>query len=350
MGRYGLREDEIDRMLRAKLFIDLHTVVRRSIRASVEQYSLKALEAFHGFVRRIPLDEAGRAMRAMQHALESERTPQVGDAAKQAVVLYNSDDCFSTRSLRDWLESERLQLENAGHNLTRPTPSNDAPAEALSERQQRSAVLAAALKRGIPSEPELRTSEQAATWLIADLLDWHRREAKSDHWDYFRLRDLTDEELIDERSAISGLRFISTLEVVRKIPTDRYSFPNQETDVRAGHTVCQHGEEVGKVVATDLVGRTVDIKKMKKTASVHPGAVFVDKRGPSADVLADALYRLGSWIEFSGVDAAGSYRAARDLLLRRPPRLTDGGSTVPQAGESTMDAAKRISNVHYYER
>ena len=73
MGRYGVREDEIDRMLRAKLFIDLHTVIKRSVRASVEQYSLKALEAFHGFTRRIPLEEAGQAMRAMQHALEVER-------------------------------------------------------------------------------------------------------------------------------------------------------------------------------------------------------------------------------------------------------------------------------------
>ena len=73
MGRYGLREDEIDRMLRAKLFVDLHTVVKRSVRASVEQYSLKALEQFHGFTRKIPLEEAGRAMRTMQHALEAER-------------------------------------------------------------------------------------------------------------------------------------------------------------------------------------------------------------------------------------------------------------------------------------
>ena len=68
-----------------------------------------------------------------------------------------------------------------------------------------SALLAAALKQCIPSEPELRTSEQAATWLIADLLDWHRREAKSEWWEYFRLRDLTDDELFDQRSAIAGL-------------------------------------------------------------------------------------------------------------------------------------------------
>jgi predicted RecB family nuclease len=45
MGRYATREDEIDRILRAGLFIDLHKVLKRSIRAGVEQYSLKALES-----------------------------------------------------------------------------------------------------------------------------------------------------------------------------------------------------------------------------------------------------------------------------------------------------------------
>src|SRR6516164_570537 len=42
MGRYATREDEIDRILRGGLFIDLHSVLKRSIRAGVEQYSLKA--------------------------------------------------------------------------------------------------------------------------------------------------------------------------------------------------------------------------------------------------------------------------------------------------------------------
>ena len=70
MGRHAVCEDEIDRMLRARLFIDLHTVLKRSVRASVEQYSLKALEVFHGFTRKLPLEEAGHAMRQMQHGLE----------------------------------------------------------------------------------------------------------------------------------------------------------------------------------------------------------------------------------------------------------------------------------------
>src|SRR5258708_13120905 len=54
MGRYATREDEVDRMLRAGLFIDLHTIFKQALRAGVEEYSLKALEAFHSFPRNTP--------------------------------------------------------------------------------------------------------------------------------------------------------------------------------------------------------------------------------------------------------------------------------------------------------
>jgi uncharacterized protein len=220
--------------------------------------------------------------------------------------------------------------------------SEGAPPEAVSERQQQSATLANALLRNIPADPETRNTEEAARWLLANLLDWHRREAKADWWEYFRLKDLTDEELVDERAAISGLERVGTIEVLRRIPTDRYTFEKQETDVRAGDVVCDRGEKIGEVVAIDIGARTVDIKKMKKTAEVHPTSVFVDARGPSNDVLADALFRLGAWVNTNGVDSTGPYRAARDLLLRHGPRLLDRTGLAVHSGESTVDAAKRV--------
>jgi hypothetical protein len=342
MGRHGVCEDEIDRMLRANLFIDLHIVLKRSVRASVEQYSLKALEAFHGFKRTMPLEEAGSAMRQMQHCLELGSGSEVDDSVRQAIMLYNADDCSSTRSLRDWLERERVQQEQAGHILPRPADSDGAPAETLGERQQRSAALAEALLRNIPADPGQRNDEEAARWLLANLLDWHRRESKADWWEYFRLKDLTDEDLLDERSAISGLEFTGVVELTRKIPTDRYRFEKQETDVRAGDVVCERGEKIGEAVSINIAARTIDIKKTKKTADVRPTSVFVDARGPKNDVLADALFRLGMWVSANGTDSPGPHRAARDLLLRRPPRLLDGTPFEIHPSESTVDAAKRL--------
>ena len=315
MGRYATREDEIDRMLRAYLLVDLHTVTRRAVRASVEHYSLKALEPFYGFERKMPLEDARAALRQVQHALELGEAAQLDPTLQNTVAQYNADDCNSTRALRDWLETERRQLEQAGHPIPRPVHADGAPPAVLDERQQRTAALGAALRNGIPADPAERNPEQAARWLLSHLLDWHRREVKSEYWEYYRLGALSDEELLDERSGLAGLSFVERLGIERKIPTDRYSFEKQETDLRAGEELCAKEEKIGKIVEIDLASRLVDIKKTKKTAEVHPAAVYAKKIGPTTDVLANALYRIGAWVEANGLDAMGPYRAARDLLL-----------------------------------
>src|SRR5207244_2103836 len=82
--------------------------------------------------------------------------------------------------------------------------------------------------------------------------------------------------------------------------------------------------------------------KTRNTADVHPLSICVDSRGPKNNILADALFRLGTWVRTNGLDAPGSYRGGRDLLLRRPPRPSAATSTFVLSGESTVDAAKRI--------
>ena len=347
MGRHATREDEIDRMLRARLLIDVHAVLKRALRASVEEYSLKALEEFHRFERKVPLKEARSAMREMEHALELGQPTEAGEDVKNTIAGYNADDCFSTRSLRDWLERERQALELAGHRIARPPKSDGAPPENIDERQRKTAVLAEGLTRGISADPVQRSEEDAARWLLANLLAWHRRESKADWWEYFRLRDLTDEDLLDERGALSGLVFAECLKG-GMTPTDRYSFPKQETDIRAENEVCERGEKIGEVVAIDIAARTIDIKKKKRTADIHPKSVFVEPKRVKVDVLANTLFRLGTWINSNGVDAPGPYRAARDLLLRRSPRLEGGTDTLVLPDESTVDAAKRIGTLLDY--
>jgi hypothetical protein len=199
------------------------------------------------------------------------------------------------------------------------------------------------LQNGIPADIGERTDEQKGRWLLADLLDWHRRESKADWWEFYRLRDLTDKELLDERSGMAGLQFLERIGFERKIPVDRYLFEKQETNVRRGDKVCVRGDSFGQVVGIDLAARTVEVKKTKKTAGSHPSSVFVDSRGPSYDTLAESLFRLGTWVNTNGVDAQGGFQAGRDLLMRRAPRLMTADEQLVRLGESTVDAAKRIT-------
>ena len=75
--------------------------------------SLKALEVFHGFQRQVPLEAARTAMRQMEHSLELLRVAEADESVRKTIALCNADDCLSTRSLRNWLERERLAIERA---------------------------------------------------------------------------------------------------------------------------------------------------------------------------------------------------------------------------------------------
>ena len=322
MGQYATREDELDRMLRAGVFVDVHRAFRQGLRASVEEYSLKKLEAFCGFERKTSLEDSRAAMRYVEHRLELDRSlGEMPEEVRAALEGYNAEDCLATAALRDWLEERRKESIVNGESIPRPAPGNPEPSEELDERQKRVAALAAELTAGVPVEASERSQEQQAKWLLAQLLDWHRREDKATWWEGFRLAELDNEALLEERSGLGGLRFLERLKEERKIPVDRYSFEKQETEVREGEELYYEAEKFGTVVAVDLGRRTLDVKKTRKTAELHPNGVYLWDRPFNVKGQAEAIFRIGEWAARHGVDADGEYRAARDLLLRYAPRL-----------------------------
>ena len=343
MGRYATREDEIDRMLRAGSFVDLHTIFKQALRASVEEYSLKKLEAFYGFKRKIPPEESRAAMRYVEHRLElGWAKEELPERFREAMEGYNGEDCFSTAALRDWLEIERAKLVKDGKAIARPAIEDGAAPEDVGARQQRVAELVKKLTDGISADPEARSEGDKARWLLAAMLDWHRREDKATWWEYYKLRDMKDEYLLEERQGLAGLKHIGQVRLERKLPVERYTFPKQETDVRRGDKVCQGEMAIGKVEEIDIASRTIVIKKTNKSAGTHPTAIFVDGRGPKWEVLADALFALGEWACGKEMDAPGPHRAARDLLLRNSPRLAAHEQIAPLAGETPVETACRI--------
>ena len=53
--------------------------------------------------------------------------------------------------------------------------------------------------------PMQRNRMQQAQWVLGQLLEWHRREDKVDWWEFFRLNDMAEDELLDERAGLAGL-------------------------------------------------------------------------------------------------------------------------------------------------
>ncbi|HEX7061054.1 MAG TPA: TM0106 family RecB-like putative nuclease [Woeseiaceae bacterium] len=323
-GRYATRESELDVLLRAEIFVDLHRIVKHALRASVESYSIKELEQFYGFARRQDMREATAGRRALEWAIEF-REPVFGVPALAphvaAVERYNREDCLSAARLRDWLESLRKEVEVAGAALPRPELKDGSASDELEERASETREVMEALLAGLPANPEERDEEQQARWLLAHLLEWHRREEKAGWWEYFRLRELPLDEYFDERSALAGLEFAGTFGGTPKRPIQRYAFPGQDHDIRRGDEVCiPDGACIGTVEEIDLGRLTVDIQHGGKWADERPAHVFVRRNVPPGSKPA-ALLALGRWVAEHGIDAPGAHRAARDLLLRRAPRL-----------------------------
>jgi len=347
MGRYGTREDEIDRMLRAKLFVDLYAVVRHALRASVESYSIKRLEPFYDFTRQTPLSEANSALANFQAHLELGDAPSITEETRAIVGRYNEDDCRSTAALRDWLEERRAELVAGGVDVPRPEDGEDgAPNENVAEWLARIAPVFEQLLEGVPDDPEERSDEQHVRWLLANLLDWHRRELKAAWWELFRLAAVSAEDLLDERPGLSGLTFVGEAGGTARAPIHRYSFPPQETDLRGGEELRScGGDKLGKVEYISLEERIVDIKKRQDSAGFHPEAVFAHKV-VGTEVIAEALLRIGEHVAQNGIEGSGPYQAARDLLLKRPPPV--GAQAIREDGEDTLSAALRLTE-HFGE-
>ena len=200
MGRFATREDEVDDLFRLGVFVDLYRVVRQGVRAGVESYSIKRLEPLCGYGRRVDLAEATASLIAFEAALEDGTA--AGDLERRRVVAgYNEDDCRATLALRDWLEERRAELAELAGRLGEELPRPVFAQKPGAPEDPEVARIRSALLAGVSAE----TPEGRARALLADLIDWHRREDKPAWWRYFYLRTLSPAELIGEPDALGGL-------------------------------------------------------------------------------------------------------------------------------------------------
>jgi predicted RecB family nuclease len=353
--RHATREQEVDRLLRARVLVDLFRVVRQGIRASVESYSIKRLEPLYGLVREVELRSAGSSIVQFETWLEGGTTENgaIGEAILTEIAGYNRDDVVSNWRLRDWLEERRLDLEN---RLRGPVPRPPAYPEAeeakpLSEPEQRVADVVAALTNGVPTEPAERSAEQAGTWLLAQLLDWHRREDKAFWWRFYELAGMTAEELVDQREPLGRLDLVQDLGVLNKAGTrlQRFRFPLQDHGLKVGRsvinpeTVQDDGTKLcGTVHELDEIGLTVVLKRTTGQLEQGTPEALIPYEHFSTGEIRGSLLRTAEWVLANGLDAPGPRRAARDLLLRRPPRLHDPEARLRRQGEPPLAAAVRL--------
>ena len=342
MGRYATREVELDKLLRAGAFVDLHKVIKRTLVASVESYSIKELEPFFGYSRAQDLREASRSRRIVEQAVSAGDLGEDLAPHRRIVEDYNREDCESTVRLRDWLERRRAELLSNGEEIPRPVVKGGEASEAIGALDSELQELRDSLLNGVPLEPGERSPEEQARFVLAHMMEFHRREDKAAWWEYFRVRGLGDDELEEERRALTGLNLQEPLDD-RSAPLQRYGFPAQEVDARKKDNVFDRdGNKVGTVYATSYIERTIDIKKTARTADYHPAEVLFHSRIPSKPLL-KSLMRFGEAVLDRGFSQGDPYRVGMELLLRKSPPLEKNEYSLQRPAESTVEAACRIA-------
>ena len=344
-GRHGTCVGEVDQLLRASVFVDLYRIVRQGLRASVESYSIKQLEPFYGFTRVVPLRGATLAQQAFEAVLALGSGREAIGGLLYTIEGYNRDDCLSAFRLREWLEDRRCELEaKTGTALPRPTVKSGEPSEDLATRLQQVAAIMDRLVAGLPLDESEWTNEQRARWLLAQELEWHRREEKSAWWEYFRLCELSDDELEEDKNALGGLVYSGEVGRVKRSVVHRYQFPPQDHAIDRAPEVHdpRTRKRAGEVIHINDRDRTIDLKRGAASTIAHPTALIpfeiVDSK-----VLRDSLLRLGAWVADHGISGPGPFQAGRDLLLRRPPNM-GGGAPGPliHENEDLTKTAKRL--------
>lgn len=333
MGVHAAREDAVDTFLREGVLVDLYKIVRQGVAVSQESYSIKKVEALYMKQRGGAIHDAGGSIVAYETWLEKGEQ-QILDE----IEAYNRDDCVSTLGLRDWLEARRVDADAHFGPISRmpaPQPLPESDVEAEDEDSNLTRALAASVS------PVGRTDEEHARWLLAQLLGYHRREKKSQWWEYFDRCDMSALELLEDAYSIGGLVRDGEPEKVKRSTWQRYRFPSdQEHQFDVGdkphdpRTRRKAGEilEIGPGTLLLNEGTTPGTRE-----ALIPSVEFSDRE------LKDAIRRLASSVVGSGIDAQGYARAGRDILLRRYPRLVrDANGKLRRSGETAIEAARRL--------
>lgn len=341
---YGTRVDVIDDWLRRDVFVDLLQVVRQALRISVESYSLKKIEPAYGFARSVPLRDANASLQQFEAWLTLGGDIDGRQQLLDDIEAYNRDDCLSTLALHSWLEQLRKEQIGHGQSIPRPEPPAGEVSEKLTAYLAEVRLVEEQLTGDVPGKESERSDQQQARWLLAQLLEWHRREEKAAYWDKIRFDHLQADDLIEDSTALGGLQYVGEVGQVKQSKIHRYRFPPQEHAIDRALGVKDFATKVNVTVeAFDLANGTIDVRRSQRLEPMQIDALIPDNQVDHT-ALRNALLELGHSVADHGVAGSAAWQPACDLLLRGRPRSLGSASSGPliQPGEDFLVGATRL--------
>jgi len=334
MGTYGVCEQKMDTLLRNEVFVDLYAVVVQGIQVGTFSYGLKAIEALYYPERETDVTSGAASAVEFANWLDAgdHAHPEKSESLAR-IREYNQDDCWSTLELEGFLQKlkkkvgiEYVPMEEEEREQKVDPTTLKAQCYRMSETLLGRVPLE---KRGLPQEET--TGELYACELLAHCLDFHTREDKPGWWDYFRLRDLSREQLAGDPVTIVNVR------VEKTVGEERFcSFSvDQDTKLRIGDRVLivenQLPFEDLEITELDVVRGTLTLTGEPEAAPPEVFTLAPARDHIRKDAMLKSLLKQGEKFD-GGKKHFGLRKAAYELLLRKAPEIggrKPGASLLP---------------------
>ncbi len=330
--RHDTRQEEVDQLLRHDVFVDLYQVVRKGLRIGEDSYSIKSIEHLYRSKRATQVATAADSIVQYNRWMESQ---QSGDWNKSPILKgirdYNEDDCRSTAQLLRWLRTVAKDHQVAAassKSASASSPPPELPPEVVAR---------------LETARQLRQRQDPSSVVLADIIDFHRREQKPMWWRMFDRAAATPEERRDDPGCVEGLQADGLCVTEKKSLVQAYRFdPSQECklgrddkvkfthNLDATFTLAEIETSIGRL-KLKIGKKSLD----EKCAGVFPaqGALLKDEY-VNQDPIPVALTSVAS-----GQLSGQLHAPVTALLTRVPPAVP-----MQLPAESTIEAAIRIAH------
>jgi uncharacterized protein len=231
--RHGFMEYEVDKLVREGVFVDLYSIVRKTLRFSTESLSIKKIEpVFYEGNRDKKVSSSIGSVVAFEDALSELRDGNRPGFEKilDEIKAYNEDDCRSTQRLDQWLR-EQARLNNVDFAKAKAAAEEKWKEEDDGPKEP----IALQLLKEVPTKREERTEFQQGKAMVAAAIEYHRREDRPAWWAIFEKATSETFELENANDVVYPKRVECTEWHVegRKLPRREITFyANDGIDLR----------------------------------------------------------------------------------------------------------------------
>lgn len=335
--RHNTRQDEVDELLRHEVFVDLYQVVRQGLCIGEGSYSIKSIEHLYREKRSTEVATAADSIVQYARWIESQQ-PRAWDRSPilKAIRDYNEDDCRSTAGLLAWLRSVAAK-HGIPYAASGKAAASAKPAEA---RELKPEIL-----ERLEVAEKLAVRKDDMSLVLADVVDFHRREQKPMWWRKFDRAKASIEELRDDAGCVALVKAVGRPEVEKQSLVQHYTFdPSQECKLAAGErsqVMFTHNLEVKLgLFQLDTAAGELRLKLGKKTVDQKLGGAF-----PGTGSLIPDEFITAEPLQLALTDigkrqlASGTTGAIKALLERAAP-----AGSLQRPGETAIEAAIRIAS------